>query len=150
MPSWVQLTSVELLQEVLAVGQLGTLGQTHLPFGKLPLHTRPDGQAAVAAAKQPLPSSVQVTTAPLPVSQYEPAEPDWQAVTVGQAQPADGKLPEQVCGEGQVLVVVVKQPLTTAQVTTVAEPALGQTVPAWFMHTAGGVGQTQAALGRLP
>jgi hypothetical protein len=47
-------------------------------------------------------------------------------------------------------VVVVKQPLTTAQVTTVVEPALGQTVPVWFMHTAGGVGQTQAALGRLP
>lgn len=126
-----QFTSVELLQEAPVVGQLGTLGQMHLLLGKLPAHTRPDWQAAVVAVKQPLLSSLQVTTAPVPVSQYDPGEPDWQAVTAGQAQPAEGALPTQVCGEAQALVaVVVRQPLTIAQVTTEVEPAAAQTVPA--------------------
>jgi hypothetical protein len=36
----------------------------------------------------------------------------------------------QVCGEGQVLRgVAVRQPFTFAQVTTMVDPALAQTVP---------------------
>lgn len=146
-----QVTSVVPLQDFPAVGQLGTLGQTHLPLGKLPEQTRPDAQGPLAAEKQLLPSSVQVTRLPLLESQYDPAVPDWQAATVGQAQSADGRLPVQVCGEGQVLVpVVVRQPFVIPQVTTVVDPVDEQTLPTWFMQTAGAVGQVQVALGRAP
>jgi hypothetical protein len=61
----VQVTRAEpLLQEVPAVGQFGTLGQTQVPLGKLPEQTMPVGQDAVAAEKHPLPSWVQVTSSP--------------------------------------------------------------------------------------
>ena len=57
----------------------------------------------------------------------------------------------QLCGEGHVLLgVAVRQPFTLAQVTTMFEPALEQTVPVWPRQMAGAAGQTQAALGSVP
>jgi len=126
----------------------GTAGQAQEAAGKLPPQAVGASQVLTAVLlRQPFASSAQVSSCP-PDVQSRPAAVHSAGGAGHAPQLAAPAAPVQPWPQAVLPVITRHCAASSAQVTTLPEPS--QYVPALPAHTAGAVGQVQAACGNAP